>query len=352
MKKSVLLMMLAGIIGFSPSILRATDVSGVISSNTVWTSAGNPYVVQANVTISSGVTLTVGSGVEVLFTSGTSMYVYGTMNATNATFTAFEEGTRGYWRTIQVGSGSYTGTASFDNCRIKYGGYTSHPSYNASVYVYRGTASFTNGSEVINSRNHGIMLHTYGSLSLESTTISANDWPICYYGAGEVEFLEGNTLTGNTHDAVLMAVHSQAQDVYLDTVEIPYVFKFSYTVNNGTTLEIASGNILKLTSDLVISGTLMAVAGSGENIWFSSVKDDNLGGDTNDDGTATFPAPRSWGAIRFKSTSSNASTMTRCIVSFGGSGSISGVSRMICAIDSRNMPVKIRMSAIIISSTN
>lgn len=327
MKKSLFFLLLAGAAVFQTGILRAdTSVSGYISTNTIWTTAGHPYIIEANVTIQSGVTLTIQSGVLVQFKQGTSMYVYGTLNADEVTFTAFEEGTKGYWRSIQVGSGSYTGTASFNNCEIKYGGYSSYPSYNANVYVQKGTATFTGESQVINSKNHGIMVYTGGHVILEETTVSSNDYPLCYYGAGEVEFREGNVLTGNTHDAVLMAVHSQTNDVYLDTVDIPYVFPFTYTVNNGTTLEIASGNILKLTSDLVISGTLLAVAGPGENIWFSSVKDDNLGGDTNDDGTATFPAPRSWGAVRFKPGSSPSSTMTRCIVSFGGSGGISGVS--------------------------
>jgi hypothetical protein len=327
MKNPLFILLLAGITCIMPVVMHAqTPVSGTISSNTVWTSGGSPYIVEANVTVSHGVTLTIQSTAEVWFNEGTSMNIYGILNADNVTFTASTEGTKGFWGSIQIGNSSYSGTATFDHCSIKYGGHSYSSTSYTSVYVYNGNVSFTNGSEVINSKNSGIKVYNNATVTLETTTVSSCDWPICYYGTAELEFREGNTLTGNTHDAILIAVNSQAKDLYLDTVDIPYVFQYTYTVNNGTLLEIASGNILKLSQDLVIAGTLMAVAGAGENIWFTSVKDDNLGGDTNDDGTATFPAPRSWGAIRFKPNSDPASTMQRCIVSFGGSGSISGVS--------------------------
>ncbi len=171
------------------------------------------------------------------------------------------------------------------------------------------------------------MVYTIGELSLTNTSISNCNWPIAYSGPGSVIFNDGNDLTLNTHDAIYMSFTSNSNYLKLDTVSIPYVFPNKFTVYSGGTLEIASGNILKFQSDLVIEGTLIAVAGADEHIYFTSVKDDNLGGDTNNDGTATFPAPRSWGAIRFKPSSEDADCrMVRCIVSFGGSGSISGVS--------------------------
>ena len=37
----------------------ATDVSGTLSSDTVWSTAGSPYVVTGSVLVSSGVKLTV-----------------------------------------------------------------------------------------------------------------------------------------------------------------------------------------------------------------------------------------------------------------------------------------------------
>ena len=44
-----------------------TNVSGVISANTTWTKANSPYIVNSNLLINSGVTLTIDPGVVVKF---------------------------------------------------------------------------------------------------------------------------------------------------------------------------------------------------------------------------------------------------------------------------------------------
>lgn len=59
---------LAGLIWVTvalPRLALATDVSGTINSNTTWTLAGSPYVMTNNVTVATGVTLTIQPGVEV-----------------------------------------------------------------------------------------------------------------------------------------------------------------------------------------------------------------------------------------------------------------------------------------------
>ena len=44
----------------------ATNVSGIISTNTTWTTAGSPYVLTSDLTVASGVTLTIQAGVTVV----------------------------------------------------------------------------------------------------------------------------------------------------------------------------------------------------------------------------------------------------------------------------------------------
>ncbi len=48
-----------------PANAWATNVSGTISTNTTWTAANSPYVMTGNVSIASGVTLTIDPGVTV-----------------------------------------------------------------------------------------------------------------------------------------------------------------------------------------------------------------------------------------------------------------------------------------------
>jgi parallel beta-helix repeat protein len=68
------------------------------------------------------------------------------------------------------------------------------------------------------------------------------------------------------------------------------------------------------------------VAAQNEKIVFTSVNNDNVGGDTNTDGAATVPTRGSWGGIYFRDASNDAScVMRRCDITYGGSGSRGGI---------------------------
>ena len=63
------------------SLLAGTSVSGTISQDTTWTATNSPYVVTANLTVNSGVSLTVDPGVEVQLYSSASLRVNGSLFA-------------------------------------------------------------------------------------------------------------------------------------------------------------------------------------------------------------------------------------------------------------------------------
>ncbi len=65
---------------FVPSASEATDVSGSITSNTVWTAANSPYHVVGNVTVFPGFTLTVEPGVTVNVDPGLTISIRGTIS--------------------------------------------------------------------------------------------------------------------------------------------------------------------------------------------------------------------------------------------------------------------------------
>ena len=58
-----------------------TYVSGGISTNTVWDTAGSPYIVTGNVTVDGSVTLQIKPGVKIAIDSGISIIINGTLNA-------------------------------------------------------------------------------------------------------------------------------------------------------------------------------------------------------------------------------------------------------------------------------
>jgi RHS repeat-associated protein len=96
----------------------------------------------------------------------------------------------------------------------------------------------------------------------------------------------------------------------------PYIIT-GITISSGTTLTIEPGTIVKFdSSGLIVRGTLLANGTSQDKIIFTSIKDDSYGGDTNNDGSATSPAPGNWTAIDF--VSSSASSVGNSIIKYGG----------------------------------
>ncbi|MDI6752457.1 MAG: right-handed parallel beta-helix repeat-containing protein, partial [bacterium] len=124
MKKTILTGLVLGMI-LGTKVTQATDVSGIISSNTIWDLAGSPYIATDTVTVAEGVALTIQPNVVVKFATGTSLISYGTLNAVGdsagtITFTSDQAThTAGHWNGIKLsGSGANGGQISY--CDIGY----------------------------------------------------------------------------------------------------------------------------------------------------------------------------------------------------------------------------------------
>jgi parallel beta-helix repeat protein len=308
---------------FVPVIFAQTNVSGSISSNTTWDVAGSPYIVTGNITVNNGVTLTVNSNVTVKFSSNTSMTVLGTLTAQSAIFTSNAGSpAAGDWRYIQVGSSSISGSVSLTDCDVQYGGTSSFPYAYGMLYAYRGDLNINN-CDISFSRNYGILVWTPGTVSLTDSRIFSSDWPLAYNGAGDINFLGTNDLTGNTHDGIYMNYSTTSTSMFLEKINVPYVYLSGHTISQNTTVEVASTNIIKfgIYSALNVNGTLIAAASTGEKIYFTAYTNDNIGGDTNGDGSGSSPASQYWYYVKFNDTSNDgACILNRCDFSYGGRG--------------------------------
>ncbi len=221
------------------------------------------------------------------------------------------------------------------------------------VYVQSGSAALTNctitdPTKVSSNANNqfpiGIYFEQSTNIKLTNSSFTYVQWPVWYNGQASLVFNGTNTFTNNTHIGIYMNFSSTIANLVLDTVAIPYMIPYSLTVNNGHTMTISSTDVLKFNGgSLTINGILNAVASPGQNIYFTTYRDDNLptpGSDTNADGLGTVPQTNNWYGVIFNDASVDISCiMKRCVVNFAGAGGTGGITMYDASptIDSCNM---------------
>nr|NQU90573.1 right-handed parallel beta-helix repeat-containing protein [Bacteroidota bacterium] len=197
-------------------------------------------------------------------------------------------------------------------------------------------------SNISNNTHEGITCLSNSNLHLDNSIITGNTYPIRLNGPATLTRAGNNDLSGNDVDAIQVYFNSLDQYWYLPSFNefigligsyYPYYFSYThFTINaGGGSLEVASDNVLKFITNtgLYVNGTLIADGdeGAGEYVYFTSSKDDNWGGDTNDDGTATVPGSRDWKGIIFNNESDDGTCLIdRCMIRFAGYGNVGAVS--------------------------
>ncbi len=144
----------------------STSISGILTTNTVWTKSFSPYSFTGSVTVSSGVSLTVEPGVTINL-NGYPMTVNGVLNATGTDMAKI------YINNIDSSNGVFAGLNSIlTNC------------------VYKGTLTLSGSAKIYNSTIRGTIRVSGGAVTISNNTI-----PNTQRIFDGIDFVEAQTIT-------------------------------------------------------------------------------------------------------------------------------------------------------------
>ncbi len=255
--------------------LTVVHKSGTLSDSETWT-ADNLYWIDSDLTVPVGVVLHVNPGVIVKFGNMARLVVNGTLTAEGSPsariyFTSIKDDdiggdTNGDGRVSTPGPGNWgwvecgsTSTVRLDYLTLHYSGYNG----------YYGD-------------NHG--------------AIYAVGWTIPQLGANLL-------LTDNWVNGIEVPGGTLSADTYLfpGYPNVAYFLRGDLVIPRGVTLTLAPGAIVKSSTGtrLLINGTLRAIGNRDQRIYLTSMKDDEVGGDTNNDRRGSTPGRSDWGWLEF-----------------------------------------------------
>ncbi|MBN1449518.1 MAG: hypothetical protein JW963_00750 [Anaerolineales bacterium] len=328
-----LVVLISGFQWSHPQIAQADVIyiSGHITSDQTWV-AGDVYVIEGHTTVDSGVTLTIEAGTIVKFAIGKLMGVNGVLRVEGTTtdpvyITSLRDDTvggdtnndgiatvpdRGDWGHIAFFDSSVESESLIEHTVIRYGGYfytgTSRDYYNCYQCTYLGTVRFTSASPTI--RNN-VIEYSEGyalSASVDSfPTVSGNSLS---YNDGNGLEIRGGTLSAGTPTTM-----------HWNNTDVVYVVTGHTTIATGVTLILDPGVMVKFANNKLmgVNGALRLEGTSTDPVYITSLRDDTVGGDTNNDLNGSVPDRGDWGHIAFFDNSVDSENLINyAVISYGG----------------------------------
>jgi hypothetical protein len=188
------------------------------------------------------------------------------------------------------------------------------------VSIVNCSPAITN-SEFIESRRHGLYALGSGTPTVTGNVFTGNEEYGLRLDLGSLIPFPGNTGSGNGTNGIGLSGTVSADQTWSCPSTFPIVLVSSVLVNDGRTLTLPAGTIIKAGSNvqLTVYGTLDANATAEDWVVFTSFKDDEYGGDTNGDGTDTSPSPGDWrGILLYGGANDGIGEFDYCLIRYGG----------------------------------
>ena len=331
----------------NPSIFNNTfmnnSINGIIVSKNiqnkkiVWDILDAPYVFSNSITISEGSNLIIKPGVMIKLSKNQNLTVHGSLKAEGTEANQIyitslkddnvggdtnndlyvSEAKKGDWDRIYITSNSYDNLIK--NTIIRYGGeyYSSGTKYRPLIYSETSSLLIENCS-IEKSANSGVHISN-ASPSLISNTFNNNSgFPILLNASASNTNITGNVTDENSINGIGISGNLSTSSNW-SSLNMPYVVQNSVSIPEGITLSISQGVIIKFYpyKGITVNGTLVTKGSEEQQVYFTSLKDDSIGDDTNNDLNATMPSFGDWDRIYFSNKSIN-NSLKYAIIRYGG----------------------------------
>lgn len=315
----------------SPSRTIYNDINAVYvqenetPGNAVWSQKQIPYVfLDDQYNISGGSSLHLAAGTILKFSANSSWIVNGILSANGSQaepiyFTSYlddsaggDTNNDGNSTTPAVGDWHYLKFEGLNNSSqlnyvvFRYGGgsayddYTVHLGTNTALNIQNCSFYFNNGLDdcVLDAKNAG------NGTILRYNLFYSNEKPLAINGSISLDesnvFVNYNSpnLETNTFNGVFVKAGSNIiGNVSWQETQVPFVLSGQTVIASGNSLTLSSNVILKFMDGSLYYNGNNLIGYDYSGVWFTSYHDDNLGGDTNGNGSSTIPNTGDWQGI-------------------------------------------------------
>ncbi len=258
-------------IGFAATRVNLNSDGGVsptsVTQNQHWDMEGSPYLVEAQLTVETGVVLTVDPGVSVQVTGNQGIRVLGALAATEASFSGFEGAS---WRGVYFGVDA--GASVLDGCLVKDSGVdlgiVNGRWVRAALYLDHCSPTVRNSAIEVVSGN-GIELYDSDAVITGNriTVASETHHAVWIETMDSFPTLSGNSgYGGGVLGIGLPGGRIQRSGAWTQAgAELPYVLHGAVEVTTDATLTIGPGTLIQSPSrnwrvygNLLVNGTAEA----------------------------------------------------------------------------------------------
>ena len=164
-------------------------------------------------------------------------------------------------------------------------------------FFLKNSEAVVTGNNIFANNEYGIYLQD-SNATITDNTIEETRYALSAHGASDGIVISGNTISSSQPTLIRFGIDSLNNSSTWDNIGATYIISSNLTIPGGTSLTIAPGAVVKFQStsnELNIDGTLIAQGTESQPIYFTSYKDDSVGGDSNKDGSSTNPGKRRLG---------------------------------------------------------